>query len=285
MTDVVLALVGLVLVVGVAFDFAATTLSVSLVRGSIARAVTRLSRGSLRHAPRRLRVAAGPLTVAAVIVAWLGVAGAGWAMATAWMHQGGPVDHLVTAFSTLAGGPDPTVVAVAGRPGRVLLAAQHLYGLALLSLALAWVLPVVSSVAARRGLAARVNLLLDGGLEWVEGGAHLQLLAIAQELVEIAERHRAYPVLHVFRTSEPKTSLPVALARLDRLVEELEDTAFDPATLRLLDRGLRHFLDVHAEAFALHDTDDAPRRHLVDHLREDAGWGGDEPVTTQVPLG
>ncbi len=93
-----------------------------------------------------------------------------------------------------------------------------------MTLAITYLLAVVSAVVSRRSLAVRVSALGDTAAGIVIGGwtgdrfepAFVQqLVGLSADLSAAAEQHLAYPVLHYFHSPTPESAAPLALARLD----------------------------------------------------------------------
>ena len=110
-------------------------------------------------------------------------------------------------------------------------------GLALVTLAITYVLSVVSAVVSRRALAVQITPLGSTAGEVVTRGwtgasfspAFTQhLVGLTGPLATAAQQHLAYPVLHYFRSSSPDESAPVAIAVLDDALFLLA-AAVDPA--------------------------------------------------------
>ena len=106
---------------------------------------------------------------------------------------------------------------------QVLSVLASLSGLSVITLAITYVLSVVSAVATKRQLAGSIHSLGQTpsdlvGRAW-DGdgfsGLEQQLPAIASALELHTQRHLAYPVLHYFHSADRRTALGPAVAVLD----------------------------------------------------------------------
>lgn len=251
MLDVVLFVAGAALVLGTLYDLAATTISLSSARGPLA---SRLSAAVWWVAARTagtpfqfFRRAAGPALLLVVLAGWLVTLTLGWTLlfsvgdaleSTAEpQQQGSPVrlvDSLFFVFGSLIGrgasGLSPSEVWWS-----TLEALMSLTGVVLLTLVLAWILPVVSAVVQKRALAARLSALGGTPQELITrswngrnlGDLNLQLLPLIPEVTLLAQRHLAYPVIHYFHSAAQRTAIGPRLAALDDALTLLEVAGLD----------------------------------------------------------
>ena len=108
-------------------------------------------------------------------------------------------------------------------------------GVLLLSLSIAYILPVVSAVTNKRHVAVYVSSL--GGTPdeiltraWDGrsfGDLHLHLVNLTPLTAKMAEQHLAFPVLHYFHSGERETALGPSIVLLDETLTVL-DRAVDP---------------------------------------------------------
>lgn len=130
-------------------------------------------------------------------------------------------------------------------------------GLFLFTMAITYIIPVVSAVADKRRLAALIDGLGDTPADIVIQGyrddrfAALQdqLITLTPMVAAIGQRHLAYPILHYFHSPEAATALPARIARLDETVSVLADgvaAGTRPPTLALapLRRALDGFVGI-----------------------------------------
>jgi hypothetical protein len=112
----------------------------------------------------------------------------------------------------------------AGPPWRIVTSVAGFTGLFLVTLAITYLISVVSAVVARRAVAVHIHALGTTAVEIVAGAwtgrdfsaAFVQhLVSLTAELATVAEQHLAYPILHYFHSRNPRASAPVAVARID----------------------------------------------------------------------
>jgi len=161
----------------------------------------------------RLRVV-GPAIVLLVLMLWVLEMTLAWALifvpeAFSDGSVAGFDDRLVFAAQTVLGraGNSPALK-VADGGWKMLHPLAGLTGVVLVSVGLAYVLPILASVAQKRSVAAFINGIgssvdemrelaaaSGGQLPAVDAlGPHL--VTMANQITLVAERHRAYPVLH-----------------------------------------------------------------------------------------
>lgn len=259
---VLMILAGVALLATVAYDAISTTLSVGAAAGPL---TSRLGAGWW-HTARRLAarpdspiiVSAGPVVVLLTIGVWLGLLWGGWtlvfsadpdAVMSATTREAASGWSRVyfagfTAFTLGVGDYVPN-----GQPWEVLTAVAVVSGLGLTTLAITYLVPVVSAVTARRvqantiaGLGATpqdivINGLRDDRFPFFEH----RLQALSDSILETAERHLSYPVLHYFHSAERQVDLRTQAFLLDEAVTLLEhglrdDVRPHPAVLD----GTRH---------------------------------------------
>jgi hypothetical protein len=215
-----------------------------------------------RVGSHRLLEASGPVIVVAIVVVWIALLWAGWllifiaspqAVVDATTHApAGFADRVYYVGFTLftLGVGD----FAGGAPvWRVLTAVASINGLFAITLAITYLLPIVSAATAKRQLALLIHSLGDTAADIVANGWNGedfsgladQLRNITPLLLLHSERHLAYPVLHYFHSSDPKASLAPRILALDDAVSLLSDCVDDtqrpdPAVLR----AMRHALDV-----------------------------------------
>jgi hypothetical protein len=111
-----------------------------------------------------------------------------------------------------------------GPPWRTVTAGAGFSGLFLVTLAITYLISVVSAVVTRRAAAVHIHALDEEPAGIVVAGwtghdfsaAFVQhLVSFTGRLAEVAEQQPAYPVLHYFACRQVLASAPVAIARLD----------------------------------------------------------------------
>lgn len=113
---------------------------------------------------------------------------------------------------------------------RLATAVASFSGLFLVTLAITYLISVVSAVVARPALAVDVRGLGESAAEmavigWADQqftSTYLQqLMALSSEVATTSEQHLAYPISHSFHSASAATSAPLALAELDDVVQLL----------------------------------------------------------------
>lgn len=272
--DIALIALGGAIVLGVLYDVGATTISLSAVRGPVSGRLSALvwvlgNRSRSRR--RRLQRITGPLLLVTILIGWFVGLTAGWTLvfsadgaltSTATPEQQTSrvrwIDALFFVFGRLVGTgssnlePDEAAWSTA-------LALLTLSGVILLTLVIAWILPVVAAVVQKRALASKISAL--GGSpqgiicqSWNGrdfGDLHLHLLPMIGELTILAQRHLAYPVIHYFHSSDERTAIGPRLAALDEAITliaagHLDDaereTGLDVSATRPLRQAISDYL-------------------------------------------
>ncbi|MGY1608445.1 ion channel [Geodermatophilus sp. SYSU D00700] len=283
---------GAVLVLIVLLDVLSTTLTLGRGAGPVTRRLLRwLWRSVLQLRPTtsrsRLLANAGPALLVLTVGIWVLLTWVGW-----WLVFLGSGSIEKADSGSPAGGWDVAYYAgfavftlgvgdvVAGSPGwRVLTNVASFGGLALVTLAITYLLSVISAVVTRRALATQIRALGPTAAEMVLAGwtgrsfspAFTQyLIGLAAPLATVVQQHFAYPVLHFFRSRSPEESAPVAIA--------------------VLDDALLLMLAAVAPAAAPDRAALAPVRHVIDqYIRtvgalSATGSGGAPPPPSMAPL-
>lgn len=234
---VVEIVIGLGLVVLVFADAFMTTLSMSARAGPLTqrglalawRLLVRVERHSSSKSPL---TAAGTVLLVSTVLSWVVVLWVGWfltflgsgAVVSGSTHRAaGALDVAYFAgFDIVTLG---TGDVVASTPAwRLVSAISSFTGLFLVTLAITYLVSVVSAVVARRTLSTRIRALGDTPEQmvcngWQDGGFSpvflQQLVSVTTPLVTLAEQHIAYPVLHSFHAGSRFLSAPLAIACLD----------------------------------------------------------------------
>lgn len=283
-------LVGVALVLVATFDFVKTAVTVGGRAGPITyRLADGVHRFLLRRDLRRRRwigVFVGPVMLSTIYLTWLLAISLGWALIFA--SQGvlrraedaviGVLDPLEFVLATLLGQSS----AISIDPGQPLWTALEitlgLMGVGFLTLSLAWVLPVVSGVASRREVAARMaamgttaeDVLLRAWDGEGFGNLDLDLHTLTSELAALGQRHLAYPAIHYFHSGDWRTSLGTRLATVDDAVSLLVVMGRHPgvprSTLVSVRLAITDYVDAIGEAF-LRRPADPPPPPSVERLR------------------
>ncbi len=288
--NILLLIAGSALIAFVLFDLSSTTISLSSVRGPLSSRLSRMVwRAGRRSSGTRLAVfqrGAGPLLVVTITLSWLMTLTLGWSLifsvdgaleqAASPGQQTSPVrwvDSVFFVFGSLIGRGSSNL-----SPSEVLwssvVALMTLTGVGLITLALAWILPVVSAVVQKRALAAKISTLGGTPQDMIErswngsglGDFNLHLLPVIDELTLLAQRHLAYPVIHYFHSSDDRTAIGPRVAALDEALTILEaagldrterGTGLDRSVTRPLRQAISDYLSTLEYVF-ITTTDDTP---------------------------
>jgi hypothetical protein len=117
-----------------------------------------------------------------------------------------------------------------GEPWQLATAAMAGSGLFLITLAITYLLPVLSAVVDKRALASQISALGSNPAQIVitawDGhgfaGFALQLVVLTSMLGRLAEQHLAYPVLHFFHTPDRQKASAPAIASLDEALTVMQ---------------------------------------------------------------
>ncbi|GAB3347517.1 potassium channel family protein [Modestobacter lapidis] len=285
MTGAALAALGVVLIAVVLVDLWTTTLTLTGGAGPLTRRLGDglwrvLLRAHARDSSSRVLANAGGGILVVTVLVWVTLFWAGW---TLLFLSGGAISDAQTGaaasvadvvyyagftVSTLGVGDFTADTAL----WRILTSVASFSGLFLVTLAITYLLSVVSAVVSRRSLATYVQALGDTAGDIVVRGwagdavssAFVQhLVTLTAQLSAVAEQHLAYPVLHYFRSRHPDDSAPVALARLDDAVLLLRAAVApsarpDPATVDPVQRVLGSYAQAAHAASATPRTDPVP---------------------------
>lgn len=256
-------------------DSTTTVLGVGAGRGPVTRYVSRslwwlFRQIHLRSDGHRFLSFGGPVILFAVIATWMTLTVSGWALvfgaegALVTAGEGQPVPGLGRLYFSSA-----TVI---GRGSPIYRPVGNLYqtleqvaggmGLALFSLGIAYIIPVVNAVVHKRRVAAYISALGHSPRQlleraWTDEGGfgvlRLHLIALVPMVNELAERHLAYPVLFYFHSVERHTALAPSIAVLDETLTVLdccaEEARFEPTSVVPLRAAISEFLDTLYKAF------------------------------------
>ena len=297
--DILLIAAGAAVVLAVLYDLGATTISLSAVRGPVSgrmSAVVWALGNRSRSSRRRLQRITGPLLVVSILIGWFVTLTVGWTLifsaegaltSTAEPEQKTSqvrwVDALFFVFGRLVGtGSSNLEPDEAGWSTAVAL--LTLSGVILLTLVIAWILPVVGAVVQKRALASKVSAL--GGTpegivcqSWTGrdlGDLNLHLLPLIGELTILAQRHLAYPVIHYFHSSADRTAIGPRLAALDealtlvsagRLDDVDRETGLDVSVTRPLRQAISDYLSTLEYVF-IQPSETVPALPSFDRLVE-----------------
>ncbi len=229
---------GVVLILVVFLDALTTALIVSEGAGPITKRLVRsLWRLALAVRPpaagSRFLAVAGSSTLLATLLMWVALLWAGWTLV--FLSDAGSIIDSSTKAPT---GLGDTVYFVgfsvftlgtgdfvgSSERWRLLSAGASFTGLFVVTLAITYVLSVISAIVKRRSVASHIHSLGTTGGDIVTtawngdrfGAAFDQhLVALTSEIGDVTEQHMAYPVLHVMHSPEAEVALSLGLAELN----------------------------------------------------------------------
>lgn len=237
MLETLLILAGALAVALVFVDALATTLAVSGGAGPL---TTRILGGAWRvalrlHRPDRtfsLLRFAGPMMLILTVLTWVTGLWAGWTLlflgsdsvVTAQKGRPAGIADVVyfSGFTIFTLGTGDFVASSAGL--RIAMALAAFSGLFLITLAITYLLSILSAVVARRVLTQEIHGLGDSPSQilrkgWTGDGFDAmfqqQLISLSSSVATSAEQHLAYPVLHYFHSGSRDLAASVAIGHLD----------------------------------------------------------------------
>ena len=233
-----LAAAGLALVLFALTDQLRTTLSVGTGPGPLAGVISRnvwsvtMRLGLARHPLFRRFGGAGVLSIVLSLATWYGIVWIGWTLvflsqpdALVGTTAAKPPASVAETFyftgysmGTLGNGDFSPV----GTAYQLATVGTTITGMALITLGITYLSPVISAVVDKRSFATEVNGLgddpaqiaaaLHGRHGW--SGARVILAGQLSQLSKLTQQHRAYPVLHAFNAREASASSARAVANL-----------------------------------------------------------------------
>lgn len=289
---VLAAIGGLLVVFVVVVDSLWTTLWPEGAAGPLtSRLTTAVWRGALRlfgEKRDRLLSLAGPVILFGTVLLWVILMAAGWlllfvggAEAVLDVRTREPADLVgriyfvfYTIFTLGNGDYVPN-----GGFYQLATAATVASGMFLITLAITYLLSVVSAVADKRSFASHVSGFGESPEEVVLtawdgagfGGLAPQLAQLTSSLGLLAEQHQAYPILHYYHPTSKSKSSAAAIMAFDealRLLEHavVEDYRPKPAELVPARQSVSSYLSTLASAF-VEPADRQPPTPDLDKLR------------------
>jgi hypothetical protein len=273
--NVLLFVIGIALVLIAFLDALWTTLWVDGNAGPVSSRLTTWCWRALLAAIGRRRHAAlslfGPFILMLVVVMWMVLLWAGWTL----IYGAGehsllrastqePADwsarfYFVGYMMFTAGNGD---FSPNGDGWQIAGAITNATGMLLATLAITYLLSVVSAVVQKRAFASQVTGLGNTAAEIVEGGwdgrnlrsLDLPISGLSSELAQLTERYLAYPVLQYYHAAKPQKSPVVAAALLDDALSLIcfgvsAENRPSPAVIQAARASVRSFLDTLPSAF------------------------------------
>ena len=266
--------VGAALIVFALIDLLATAVSVGHGAGPIAGRLARstwtgMLRFHQRFATPKLLRAGGPIILLLILAMWVLLLILGWSLVFGRpetliaVEDGTPVPVLgrLRYAASIVVGRGSSVAQPAGGIYEVLEPIAAVTGLTVLSLSIAYVLPVVRGVVAKRSLALYLSTLGRTPDEVLTrawngedlGQLDLHLIALAPRVAEVAQSHLGYPVMHYFHSRDRETALGPSLVTIDQALTAhgmvADQVAIDPTATEPLRAAIDDFLDTLHLAF------------------------------------
>ncbi|MCW8193872.1 two pore domain potassium channel family protein [Proteobacteria bacterium 005FR1] len=227
---------GTLIVLFAIFDFYTTTVTVSGSGPMSKWLARRVWVGFLaihrRKPNHRLLAAAGPCIVLVLILGWFFFCWLGW-----FLIFCGSESSVISAKTTLNASiveriyfSGYTLMTIGygdfrppNTPGQIISVLCGLNGLFLVTLAITYSIPVVSSSVDKRRLSTLIHSIGHNSKEIVEksiGSGDFQFLVsqlqqITSDVASISEKHLAYPILLYFHAPSRDAAMPLTLSRLD----------------------------------------------------------------------
>jgi Ion channel len=237
--------------------------------------------GRRRH---RLLSLFGPFVLSMIVVLWVTLLWLGWtlvyaadALSLTHASDGTPADwagrlYFVGYMMFTAGNGDYTPD---GDAWQIAAALTNATGMLLATLAITYLLSVISAVVQKRAFASQVAGLGKSAAEIVESGwngqdlrgLELPISTLSSELSQVTERYLAYPILQYYHAAKAEKSPVIAVALLDEALSIIryavpEQHRPSPAVLRSARSSVRSFLDTMPSAFIAPAPEAPPRPDL-----------------------
>ena len=232
------SVLGAALLALVLYDLVSTSFAIGSHGGPMTRRLSKLiwrfSQGAV-HRKRGRGTSVGTRLLITVVIAWMLLSWLAWffvflgfAPSVVSAETGDPAGIWArlyfagfTLFTLGVGDYRPS-----GALWQVLTALAAGQGFFVLTLAVTYMVPVVSAVTQKRKVARTIWLLGSGPVDMVRtawtghdfGTLSNRLTTVASDLLMVQQQHFAYPVLHYFVAVEPEASLGRAVAALDQAV-------------------------------------------------------------------
>lgn len=286
---IVLGLIGLGLIIVALVDVVHTTLGLN--RGGPLTA--RLSHWGWRAAlfyhrrftSHRVLARAGLTIILASVLLWTGLTWAGWTLVFMMDEQSvivaeteQPADiwerTYFTGYTLITLGLGDYIAK--GRFWQILTPIASANGFFLVTLAITYLLPLVSAVVQKRQLALQIDGLgttADEILAKAWNGNDFgmlsdQLSELGPAILLQGQQYLAYPVLHDFHSPHPEAAVALRIVALDEALSLLEhgvapEQRLDAVAIYPLRRAISHFLDVSLSEFAVESETTPPLPDLA----------------------
>ena len=249
---------------------AVSTQGGGMITSPLARGIDRIMAAGQRSAPKSSRFSlSGPLAVTVVMALWILGLWLGWLLMfsaeSQWVVDGktnsptdwvGRIYYVGFTVSTLGIGD----IKPAGEIAQILTPVAAFNGLTVATLAITYIVSLVSASVQKRQLAFSISGLGSHPAELLQKawngqnyrGLELPFNTISTQLSQSAEQRLAYPILDNFHSQESGGALSLQVAVLDEALSLLmhgveKSQQPEPAVLENLHSALTHYLDRIAE--------------------------------------
>ena len=274
---------GVIVVCCTLYDFLATVLTVSgggPLSGKVQILAWRALIWQHRRRPRHARLAvAGPMFALCTVLCWILALWLGWLLV--FLGATGSVINATSGLpATLAErayfvGYTVTTLGIgdfipAGGAWQLASVAASASGLLVFTMAITYIVPLVSATAQMRSTAAYMRHLgytPDGIIDQsLRGGSiasvELHLVALTPMVDSLTQSFLAYPILHYFHSPESDTAFPVRVAVLDEALTVMTSALAEKDRLPMqvtapLQGAIAGFLDL-LDAAHISPADEAP---------------------------
>lgn len=165
--------------------------------------------------------------------------------------------------------------------GRILTSVYSYTGLILITMSVTYLIPVLSAVIEQRKLGVKLSALGNSPQKIVINGWNgdnfdrfvNKIDQFSDAIVKYSQQHRAYPVIHYFHDTEPKTTIILQLARLYEALQILKHIVPEgkrpkEEDLRPLGIAFENYFNVIIRVTHISITDSEPGFSKIDKLKE-----------------
>lgn len=248
--------------------------------------VTRNTFGQKNH---RLMSLNGPLTLIGIVVTWVVILAAGWTLVLGGTpdslehtHHAGLItwtDRIFFVFYAMFTMGNGDFVPRQGI-WQLVAAMMTATGMITVTLAISYILSVLSAVVHRRSFASQISALGASGEQIVEnawtgedfGKLDSVLRDLSSQLATLTEQNMAYPILYYYHSENPSRASAIAIAHLHEALLILSYAVApehrpDQISLRLARETVGSHLDALHTAF-IEPAEQTPARPNLERLRE-----------------
>jgi len=255
--------------------------------GRLTTGVWRSLRVGFGDGSRALSIA-GPLILTLTLAMWIALLWIGWTLlfaggeeAIVSTHTGAPADWsgyvyyvAYTMFTNGNGDYTPT-----GSRWEIASSVTTATGMAFVTLGVSYILTVLGAVSEKRSFANSVTGLGDRSESFVRTGwtneefegLELPIETLAEQLSLLADKHKAYPILHYYHSEQASRAAAVAVPIFDEATMLFrygipEQEQLNPTLVEAARSATESYLETLETAF-ISPADDAPPPPELDRLR------------------